>query len=342
MATDQEPTAAPASFTEQAAILMTLLGEEESRWLLGKLEPAELQALGTAMCDLGEIGSDQIAATIRSFADAASKPGPPPGDPHARVKAMMTGALGDFKASTIMSRINRDDTPIDRPALELAKWLRPESILPLIKDEHPQSIALLLVQLDAQDAAIVLASLDEEMQPRVVQRIGRLGPVSAEALEMLNEHLQDRIEKSHGSVPVTIGGVCEAARIINATATSVEKRIMPALGELDRELLEEIERQMVRFEDLYSLDSQSMGQLLREVESDVLIKALKGIAEPAREVFFASMSKRAAEGLREEIEDLGRIRRADSQEAQASIIATARKLAEDGTIMLGDGGDDFV
>ncbi|MCJ7420366.1 flagellar motor switch protein FliG [Sphingomicrobium astaxanthinifaciens] len=327
---------------ENAAILVTLLGEEESRWILSQLEPKELQRLGSAMCALNEIGSDAIEAAIRSFAENANRVGPPPGDSHRRVEAMMTGALGEMKAQAVMSRIGSAETALSTPAIELAKWLQPKTILPLVADEHPQMIALLLVQLEPEDAAVVLSQLPEDLQTEVVHRIARLGPVSKESLEILNDTLQERIEKNHGAVPVTVGGVCEAARIINAAASAVEKRIIPAIGKIDRALADDLERELFRFEDLCSLDAQSMGQLLREVENETLIKALKGLNEPLREPFFAAMSTRAADGVRDEIDSLGRIRRDEAQEAQRDVIATAKRLIENGTLALGGGDDDFV
>jgi flagellar motor switch protein FliG len=139
-----------------------------------------------------------------------------------------------------------------------------------------------------------------------------------------------------------MGGVREAAEMINNAVRSVEKRVMPEIGKIDKKLARELEAEMFKFEHLYVLDAKTMGQLLREIESETLIDALKGLSEDEREPFFAAMSTRAADGVRDELEARGRVRKADVQVAQAAVIAVAKRLAADGTIVLGDGGDEYV
>ncbi len=118
------------------------------------------------------------------------------------------------------------------------------------------------------------------------------------------------------------------------------REAMPAIGKLDKQLARELENEMFKFEHLYELDKQMMGQLLREIENEALIDALKGIEEEQREHFFAAMSSRAADGLRDEIEARGRIKRADVEAAQKQIVAVAKRLAADGTIVIGGSGDE--
>jgi flagellar motor switch protein FliG len=252
----------------------------------------------------------------------------------------MTGALGEVKADSIMRRVAPPENAPRTPALEIAQWLEPEVLIPLVQDEHPQAIAVLLVQLEPATAAAVLAGLPEPLHTPVVHRIAKLGPVSPEAIAILEETLAARIAGVHGIKRLEMGGVREAAEIINSAARSVEKRVMPGLNKLDKKLARDLESELFKFEHLLELDPQMMGQLLREVESELLIDALKGLEEPQREVFFAAMSSRAADGLRDEIEERGRIKRADVEAAQKAIIAVAKKLAADGTIVFGGGGDD--
>ncbi len=160
---------------------------------------------------------------------------------------------------------------------------------------------------------------------------------------MLDEMLAAKIARVHGRLPLTMGGVREAAGIINNAARGVEKRVMPAIGRIDKQLARELESELFRFEHLFALDPQSMGRLLREVESAVLIDALKGTAEDDRARFFAAMSSRAADGLRDDIEARGRIRKADVLAAQKQVIDIARRLAAEGAIAIGSGGeDDYV
>jgi flagellar motor switch protein FliG len=115
---------------------------------------------------------------------------------------------------------------------------------------------------------------------------------------------------------------------------------MPEITKIDKALAKEIENEMFKFEHLFALSPQAMGPLLREVDNDTLIDALKGISELEREAFFKAMSSRAADGVRDEIAARGRTKLADVVAAQKAIVAVARRLAADGVIVFGAGGDD--
>jgi len=334
------PAQGPANGSDRAAVMVMLLAEEDAAALLSRLSPEELQRLGSRMCALGEIGPEAISEAIASFASCADKPGIGAHDRVGDVRRMMTGALGELKADSLMRRVAPEEDKAT--AIDLVRWLEPEVIIPLIEDEPPQAIAVLLAQLEPVVAARVLVGLPEALHTSVVHRIARLGPVSSQAIGILEETLTAKIARLHGNVSYRMGGIADAAAIINNSARSVEKRVVPGIGKLDKRLAQELESEMFRFEHLYVLEGQAMGALLREVESALLIDALKGISEDEREHFFAAMSSRAADGLRDEIAERGRIKRSDVDAAQKQIIAIAKRLAAEGTIVLGGGEDDYV
>jgi len=333
----------PAGLSEadRAAIMVMLLEEDQAAKILSRLEPAELRMLGEKMCALGEIGPEVIAHAIAGFVEKTERLGLKAHDRLGQVRSLMTRAVGDVKAGNLMQRILPPDHKPPSP-LELAKWLNPEVLIPLIREEHPQAIAVLLVQLDPEVAAEVLHGLPPEIQPQVVHRIATLGPVAPEALAMLEDLLGQRIRDCHGAAPLAMGGPREAAEIINGAGKVVEKRVIPEITKLDKALAKEIEAEMFKFEHLFALDAQAMGALLREVESDTLIDALKGIEEEQRSVFFKAMSSRAADGIKDEIAGRGRLKMADVIAAQKAIVAVARRLAAEGTIVFGSGDDDYV
>lgn len=329
---------------ERAAVMVMLLEEDQAAAILAQLDPDELCRLGEKMCALGDISPQLITQAIAGFVKNADRQGAISAQGRtAQVRSLMSRAVGDVKAENLMQRIlpGGEDTG---PAIELARWLNPEALVPLIKDEHPQAIAVLLVQLDAEVAAEVLHSLPAEQQTQVVHRIATLGPVSSDAVAMLEELLQRRIGENHGKAMLTMGGTREAADIINNIGKAAEKRIMPELTKLDKTLARAIENEMFKFEHLFALDSQAMGSLLREVENDLLINALKGTQEDQRDVFFRAMSSRAAEGVKDEIAGRGRLKMAEVVEAQRAIVATARRLAAEGVIAFGasSGDDEYV
>lgn len=332
---------APASLSlagpEGAAVMVMLLQDDQAASILAQFEPQELRLLGEKMCALGEISPEVIAQAIAGFVDRTERLGLVAHDRVGQVHSLMTRAVGDVKADNLMQRI----LPGRRTSsLELARWLTPQALAPLVTGEHPQAIAVLLVQLDPEVAAEVLHSLPPSVQPEVVHRIASLGPVSPDAILMLDELLTRRIAECHGHTALMVGGVREAAEIINNSGKATEKRVMPEIARKDRTLAKAIESEMFKFEHLFALDVQSMGALLRELENDTLIDALKGIGENDREHFFRAMSSRAADGVKDEIAARGRMKLADVTEAQKDIIAVAKRLASEGAIVLGASGDD--
>ena len=324
---------------DRAAVMVMLLDEGQAAGILSQLEPEELRMLGEKMCALGEINPEVIAHAIAGFVAKTEQLGLSAHGRIGQVRSLMTQAVGEVKATNLMQRIAPDE-PVSSASLELARWLTPQALIPLIKGEHPQALAVLLVQLDPEVAALVLQSLPADVQTQVVHRIATLGPVSPDALGMLDDLLARRIGECHGNETLRMGGPREAADIINNAGKGAEKRIMPELNKLDKILARQIEAEMFKFEHLFALDPQAMGALLREVESEVLIDALKGIGADQRELFFRAMSSRAADGVRDEIAGRGRLKMAEVLEAQKAIIAAARKLAAEGVLSFGAGGGD--
>jgi flagellar motor switch protein FliG len=325
---------------EAAAVLVMLLGDDQASGLLAQLNPAELKLLGEKMVALGEIGPEAIMRSVDGFLAKTQRLGIDAHGRTERVHQIMTRAVGEVKADNLMQRIIPDAPAAS--SLEIARWLNPPAIIPLVKGEHPQAIAVLLVQLEPEVAAQVLHSLPNDQQTQVVHRVATMGPVDPAAITMLEELLSHRIAQHHGTAALAMGGARNAAEIINNSGKIVEKRVMPEIAKMDKNLAKAIENEMFKFEHLFVLNAKDMGSLLREVENDVLINALKGIPEEQRDVFFAAMSSRAADGVKDEIAGRGRLKMAECIEAQKLIVAAARRLAAEGTISFGAGDDDYV
>ena len=322
-----------------AAVIMMLLGDEQAASLLTRLEPEELALVGAKMCNLDEIGPEAITSAIMNFVRNAESQSLPTGERPAHVRRVMTRAVGDVKANNLMQRIAPD---ANCPTVELARWLSPEALLALVEGEHPQAIAVLLLMIEAEPAAEVLSALPDETQPDVVGRVAKLGPVSAHAVEMLESVLKRRISEQFGSEAIEMGGVRQAAELINAAAGNFSKIVLPIISENDADLAKAIENELFTFEMLFDLDAMAMGRLLRDVENEVLVDALKGLPEDERTPFFAAMSSRAADGVKDEIEMRGKLKRADVDKAQRAVIAKARELADAGEISFGADDGDFV
>lgn len=327
--------------SQRAAVILMLLDDDEAASILARLDPDELQQIGEAMIALEEVGPSWIASSLGGFIKHAVHEPVGGNDRIGRMRTVMTKAVGEIKADSMMQRLVPQQP---NPSIELARWLAPEILTPMIAEEHPQAIAVLLLLLKPDVAAQVLAALPEEIQPSVVERVAKLGPVSANVVSMLNDMLTDRLSRRFGKAALSMGGPKEAALLINEART-VEGVVMPAITEKDKNLAEAIEAEMFKFDIILALKPKDMGRLLRDVDSGVLIDSLKGIAEEEREAFFCAMSARAADGVRDEIEERGRLKRSEVEAAQQKMIELARKLGAEGEIELGNGGggdDDYV
>ncbi|MCR2832779.1 flagellar motor switch protein FliG [Parerythrobacter lacustris] len=324
---------------DRAAVILMLMDDEEAVDLLGRLEPEELQLIGQKMVALGDVGPERIAGAIEGFVRLADDRTLPAQDRPAQLRERMNRALGEVKAESMMQRIGTEERA---RSLEIARWLAPSVLVGLVEGEHPQAIAVLLLLLEAEPAAELLSLLPPALQPDLVERIARMRQVSGLALELLEEVLTERISRKFGRAAIELGGAREAAELINLSARPVGATVMPAIAGRDAALAKAIEAEMFTFEMLFALDAMAMGRLLRDVENEVLVDAMKGLEEEQREPFFAAMSSRAADGVRDEIEMRGRVKREDVVRAQTAIIAIARRLADDGEISLGADDGEFV
>ena len=338
--TQANPAAAPLmNRVERAAVFLSLLSDEEAALLLGRMEPAELEIIGAAMCDLGDIDPLHNAEALDDCATEAEREILSERDRPARVRALLERSLGETKAASMMLRIEPEARP---HSIEMARWLAPSLVLKLIEDEHPQVIAALLLMLEPEPAAEVLSALPQTTQSAVVMRVAKMNAVSTQAIGMIDNLLSQRIVASFGASALAIGGPREAANLINLTEGDLRNPVMPAIAQNDGSLADAIEEELFTFEMLLDLDPMNMGRLLRDVDNEALVDALKGLPDAKRGPFFAAMSSRAADGIRDEIELRGRLAKSEVQTAQRKVVEVARSLADQGEISLGGDDGEFV
>jgi flagellar motor switch protein FliG len=327
------------SGVERAAVLMMLVGEEEAAAILQKLDPEEVQQLGKAMFTVADVSEDEVTVVLDDFVEKARERTTVGFDPRPHIETVMNRALGADKAESVLAKI----TPIETACqIELLDWMDASEIVSLIKDEHPQIAAVLLANLDPAIAAQVLEGLPEAVQPQILHRIAKLGPITPEAIETLKSMLSRRSTGRSSGSGVQLGGAKDAAKILSSGRKATENRVMPKLAKIDRDIARQIEDQLFVFDNLLEMDDKNLGVLIRNVDSDLLVRALKGVDETGRNRFLGCMSARAADGIRDEIEARGPMKLAEVLDAQKGVITVARQLAKDGTIMMGGGDDDYV
>jgi len=334
---------APASFraysgVERAAVLMMLVGEEEAAAILQKLDPEEVRQLGKAMFAVADVGEPEVQMVLDDFVVKARDRTAIGFDPKPIIETMMTKALGPEKADSVLARITPPDAQCQ---IDLLDWMDAAEIAAMIEKEHPQIAAVVIANLDQDVAGQVLELLPDAAQPEILHRVARLGPITPEAVDTLRTMLANRSGAGGQSAGVMLGGTKEAARILSGARKTTEQRVMPKLFKIDREVAKAIEEALFVFENLLDMDDKNLGTLIRNIDSDLLTRALKGVDEATRNRFLGCMSSRAADGIRDEMEARGPMKLSEVLDAQKAIIQLARALAKDGTIMMG-GDDDYV
>ncbi len=324
----------------KSAILLMALGEDRAAAVLGALDTAEVEELGLAMARLTQVSKEELAAVMREFRDESEQLAALHLDAGSYVRAVLQKALGAEQASNLLDEIVR----VERPPGGIARLntLEAGEVVELVRDEHPQIIATLLVHLERAKAAEILEGLPVRLRHDVVLRIATFGGVQPAALQELTDVLTEMLA-GEGTRRTRLGGVPTAAEIVNLMSSAREEEVMQHVRELDDGLAQRILDEMFIFENLMNVDDRGLQRLLQDVASDSLVVALKGATPELRERFFANMSQRAAETLREELELRGPVRVSQVEAEQKAILQVARGLAESGEIVIAQpGADEFV
>jgi len=321
----------------KSAILLMSIGEEEAVEVFKYLSPREVQKLGAAMAELQNVEREQVEGVLRDFREQAGVKTTIGLNSDNYIRSVLTKALGTERASGVIDRILRGN---DTGGIEALKWMDSASIAELIKNEHPQVIATILVHLERDQAADVLTHFVERLRNDVMLRIAALVGIQPSALSELNEVLIELLQGGGKLSMSALGGTTVAAEILNNLGTSLEASVIASLREHDAELAQQIEDQMFVFENLNDLDDRGIQLLLREVQSESLIIALKGTSNELREKIFKNMSSRAAEMLRDDFESKGPVKLSDVEAEQREILKIVRRLADEGQIALGGKGEE--
>jgi len=322
---------------EEAAILLMSLGEEEASEVFKHLTPKEVQGLGETIARLKSVSREKVEGVLEKFATVASEHSMLVDDTDEYVKAVLRKALGDDKANLLIDRILQGG---DTSGIESLKWMDAGSVAELLRNEHPQIVAAILVHLDFDQASGVLKCFTERQRNEVLVRVATLDGIQPSALKDLNEVMSKVLAGGDKMRKASLGGVKTAAEMINLMGGSVETAVLDYIREADNELAQKIMDNMFTFDDLEKIDDKGIQLLMKEVQSESLVIALKGATPEMREKVFRNMSTRAAETLREDLESRGPVRVSEVEAEQKEMLKIVRRLADEGQIVLGGGGDD--
>lgn len=322
---------------EDAAILLMSLGEEEAAEVFKHLEPKEVQYLGEAIARMRSVTKDRIDLVLDRFAIDSTEMGVLVADNDEYIKSVLRRALGDDKANLLIDRILQGS---DITGIESLKWMDPIAVAELLRNEHPQIVAAILVHLDPDQASSILKCFVERQRNEVLVRIATLDGIQPNALKDLNEVLSRVLAGGAQVRKSSLGGVKPAAEIINLLGSSLESSVLDYIREADADLVLKIMDNMFTFDDLVKVDDRGFQIVLREVQTESLLVALKGATPEVREKVFKNMSSRAAETLREDLEAKGPVKLSEVEAEQKEMLKIVRRLADEGQVVLSGGAED--
>ncbi|GFD68260.1 flagellar motor switch protein FliG [Alteromonas sp. KUL106] len=322
---------------EKAAILLLSLSEEDAAQILKHLEPKQVQKLGAEMAKVDDMTQTKITSVHKHFIEEIQNYSTIGFQSQDFVKRALTAALGEDKAANLIDQILMGS---GAKGLDSLKWMDSKQVASIIRNEHPQIQTIVLSYLEPEQSAEILAQFPEKVRLDLLMRIANLEEVQPAALQELNEIMEKQFAGQAGAQAAKMGGLKSAANIMNYLDTAIEGQLMDAIREQDEEMSQQIQDLMFVFDNLVDVDDKGIQAILREVQQDALLKAIKGADEELKDKIMRNMSKRAAEMLADDLEALGPVRISEVETAQKEILSVARRLSDSGEIMLGGGGGE--
>lgn len=325
---------------EKAAILLISLGEDVASEIMKNLDAKEVRLIGSYLSKTSKIEPDTARSVIKEFCDIAKSPEGFIFGGEEYLKSILTKAMGPEKARKIIENLA---IATEERSLESLRWLDPRGIANLLKNEHPQTIALILAHLDPDQTSQVIALLPEALRSDVMLRMATIESVAPNVIKEIEEVLNSQLQMGGNVVNKKVGGPEVVASVLNYMDRASETAILNTIEQNHPDLAEKIRRMMFRFEDLLNVDDRGIQTILKDVNKEDLVLALKGTGDEMREKIFKNMSQRAAQTLRDDLEAKGPVRVSEIEKAQQAILKVARRLEEEGKIVIGGkGGDDVV
>ena len=327
---------------KKAAILLLALGEDAAADVMKNLEESEIQQVGYYMRRFTDVSTEELDAVLEEFYrnSVMSEEGVSISSSPDFVKNALTKALGADKAKELSDNLRAGE---EEAGLDALRFAEPIMISNYIRNEHPQTIALILSYMNnVEQSSTVLRELPESVQADVLYRMAVIESIPPGVVSEMNEVLTEEM-KTAGRMATSVGGVEPVAEILNSVDKATETRILTSIEETNPDLAEQIRELMFTFEDMALIDAKQMQLVMKDVDQADMVLALKTASDAVKELIFSSMSSRAAEMVREDLENLGPAKLSDVEASQQKIIKVVKKLEEAGTIIIaGAGGGDLV
>ncbi|HSP57113.1 MAG TPA: flagellar motor switch protein FliG [Halomonas sp.] len=332
-------TVTPISGVRRSAILLLALDEDSAAEVFKFLSAKEIQKISMEMSRLDQVSHEEMKQVLDAFHRETEEFIALDLNSSEHIRSVLTKALGSERASSLIEDILESSGT--NSGIDALNLMEAPMVAELIRDEHPQIIATVLIHLERHQAAAVLETFDEKLRNDVVLRVATFSGVQPAALQELTEVLTSMLD-GQNLKRSKMGGVRTAAEILNLMNTSLEEAAIETVRAHSEDLAQKIIDEMFLFENLVDLDDRSIQMLLKEIDTNVLVVALKGAPDTLMDKFLRNMSQRAADLIREDMEARGPIRISQVEAEQKAILQIVRRLAETGEIVLGGGDDAYV
>ena len=326
---------------QKAATILMILGEELAAKVMQFLNHKEVQKISSAMMGLPQLTQEQLKNILNECQNTLDDCAVLNTDTNGYLRKVLEKSIGSDKANRLLDELLDTDIEDTTDGLKMLNFVDAARAVDLVKKEHPQIIATILVHLNRDLAAEILNLFDDQLRNDVMLRIATFGGVEPSALEVLSTSLSTLLHGQNIKFN-NMGGIRTAAEIINLMKSQQEELVINALRDYDNELAQKIIDEMFLFENLIDVDDRSIQRLLKEVDNETLIIAMKGATETLRDKLLANMSQRAASILREDLENRPPVRLSQVETEQKKILVIARRLAETGEMILTSGDDEYV
>lgn len=307
--------------------------------LMAALDDEEVERILASVSRFEIIPASTLDRVLEEFQEAIGKHEVSIQGGREQAMRLISGAIGDDRASRLREKLGRDEKRIDWTLRDYS----PEFVAEQLGQEHPQSIALILAQLPSERGAAVVAFVNEEVRAEVMLRVANLETVSSDVIHELEDEIATMFSRQVGA-PTPLGGTEVAAKLLNGVSKADGQLILDKMDSRDPEIAADIRKQMLTFNDLESIDKRGFQALLREVPTEDLVIALKTASDEMKEKVFSNVSSRAADQIKEESELLPPMRLSEIEQVQRTVVDLARRLEEEGVVSIdtGGGGDDVL
>lgn len=323
----------------KAAILLVLLGEDTASQIYRRLPPSEVELITREIAGMSPFDGETALAVLEEFERLVTA-----GDYIAQggtdyANKLLIKAFGEEGAKELLRQVSLS-AEMNAGKLDSLRKADPQQLAKFIEGEHPQTIALILAHLEAKQASTLLMRLPEELRAEAIKRLAQLRQFSPEMAERVSLVLHKRLEALGEQSRRAYAGLRGVADVMNRLEITTAKTILEGIEKEDPKLALSIRNLMFTFEDLLTVPEAGIRELLGQMEKKTLATALRGASEELKNYIFKSMSSRAVEMLKEDMEVLGPVKSRDIHKAQLEAVGVARKLEAEGKISLTPEGDD--